>query len=598
MNRRMGSLGDGDDRNEPIKTNPYVYSPDIETQPFDSQFSPSSLPGEKVEDGEAGELHFDDTVPVEDAFETQVLNFGGETQVLNFGGETQVLDYLDGYDDEGTQLLDVFDKEVDDDCNGETQVLDYLDGYDDEGTQLWDVFDKEVDDDCKSERSDRTEVLDDVGDIGIDDTTRRGNAKSLENEKIQCFSVCEQGDKGLIERPDALSGECCNTGLHVSPATPVGQCIQETAPGSGPRFTSIRAASLRASGLAARSRALKGIDSDSCSVSTSGLSSDQHTIRDNGLKLKIVEDVDQALDLGKDFDKEKGLRNENKCKSSSTVRKLFSEDSFSEDKEFPYNSNNINGGEDLLQLPVCDDELAGLSYLDSQEPGELSQADALNFVEMFIEKNIFDVFDHEVDCGKSTGGKSKPVSTVIGPQSLAKKANDRNTVGETRIFDWDDIRENDGGGEIFCRKKQEFFGQLNHQRSLTEPKPRKRKLNVFKDNEERVGVHDKMVQSDSRVTLHDIKKNEKKAPEAEMKIKKNLVTELGEQFNIDSPRRQLEAVVANNDVPEMLSVGPDTQMAAEAMEALICGEGIANYDVSGPESESNVSLRGFFEREL
>ncbi|KAK0607364.1 hypothetical protein LWI29_013875 [Acer saccharum] len=591
----MGSLGDGDDRNEPIKTNPCVYPPDMETQPFDSQFSPSSLPGENVEDGEAGELHFDDTVPVEDEYETQVLNFGGETQVLDFGGETQVLDF-----DGETQLLD-FDGEIQVldfdgetqllDFDGETQVLDYLDGYDDEGTQLLDVFDEEDDDDCKSERSDRTEVLDDVDDIGIDDTTRRGNAKSLENEKIQCFSVCEQGDKGLIERPDALSGECCNTGhsgLHVSPATPVGQCIQETAPGSGPRFTSIRAASLRAFGLAARSRALKGIDSDSCSVSTSGLSSEQHTIRDNELKLKVMEEVDQALDLGKDIDKEKGLRNENKCKSSSTVRKLFSEDSFSEDKEPPYNSNNINGGEDLLQLPVHDGELAGLSYIDSQEPGELSQADALNFVEMFIEKNIFDVFDHEVDRGKSTGGKSKPVSTVIGPQSLAKKANDRNTVGETRIFDWDDTRENDGGGEIFCRKKQEFFGQ----RSLTEPKPRKRKLNVYKDNEERVGVHDKMVQSDSRITLHDIKKNEKKAPEAEMKIKKSLVSQLGEQFNIDSPRRQLEAEVANNDVPEMLSVGPDTQMAAEAMEALICGEGIANHDVSGPESESNVSPEG------
>ncbi|KAK2646598.1 hypothetical protein Ddye_021793 [Dipteronia dyeriana] len=625
----MGSLGDGDDRNEPIKTNPCVYSPDIETQPFDSQFSPSSLPGEKVEDGEAGELHFDDTVPVEDAYETQVLNFGGETQVLNFGGETQVLDYLDvyddegtqlldlfdkevdddcngetqvfdyldGYNDEGTQLLDVFDKEVDDNCNGETQVLDYLDGYDDEGTQLLDVFDKEVDDDCKSERSDRTEVLDDVDDIGIDDIARRGNAKSLENEKFQRFSVCEQGDKGLIERPDALSGECCNTGhsgLHVSPATPVGQCIQQTAPGSGPRFTSIRAASLRASGLAASSRALKGIDSDSCSVSTSGLYSDQHTIRDNGRKLKVVEEVDQVLDLGKAIDKEMGLRNENKCKSSSIVRKLFSEDSFSENKEPPYNSNNINGGEELLQLRGRDGELAGLSYIDSQEPGELSQADALNFVEMFIEKNSFAVFDHEVDRGKSTGGKSKLVSTVIGPQSLAKKANDRNTVGETRIFDWDDIRENDGGGEIFCRKKQEFFGQVNHQRSLTEPpKPRKRKLNVYKDNEERVGVHDKiMVQSDSRVTLRDIKKNEKKAPVAEMKIKKSLVSELGEQFNIDSPRRQLEAVVTNNDVPEMLSVGPDTQMAAEAMEALICGEGITNHDVSGPESESNVSLKG------
>ncbi|KAL5782390.1 hypothetical protein ACOSP7_007419 [Xanthoceras sorbifolium] len=577
----MGSLGDGDARNGPIKTNPCVDSPNIETQAFDSHFSPSLLPGEKVEDGDAGKLHFDDTVAVEDTYETQVtclagetqvLNFGGETQIFNHGGETQVLDYFDSYHNMGTQLLDVFD-------NGETQLLD--------------LFDNEVDDDCNSERSDGTEVLGNADDLANDNAARRGNAKSLEKEKIQCSFVCDQGDKGSIKRPDALSGECRSMGLHVSPGTPVGQGILEMEPGSGPRFTSIRAASLRVSGLAARSRALKGIDSDSCSVSNSGLSTDEYSIRDNGLKLKVVEEVDQVLDLGKENEKEKGLRNENKCKvGSSTVRKLFSEDSFSEDKELPYNSNKINGGEDLLQMPFCDGELAGLSYIDSQEPGELSQADALKFVDLFIEKNSFAEFDYEVDRGKSTGGKSKPVSTVIGPQNLAKKANGKNTVGEKRIFDWDDIHEDDGGGEIFCRKKKEFFGRINHQRSLTEPqKPRNRKLDIYNDNEKQLDVHDKfMVKSDSRV--NNIKKNEKKVQEAEMKIKKSLVSELGEQFNIDSPRGQLEAVVTNNDVPEMLNVGPDTQMAAEAMEALICGEGITNHDVTDPQCKSNVSPKG------
>ncbi|KAI9156098.1 hypothetical protein LWI28_000438 [Acer negundo] len=76
-------------------------------------------------------------------------------------------------------------------------------------------------------------------------------------------------------------------------------------------------------------------------------------------------------------------------------------DSFPEDKEPPYNSNNINGREDLLQLPVRYDKLDGLCYIDSQEPRDLSQADALNFVKMFIKKNGFVVFEHKVDHGRS-----------------------------------------------------------------------------------------------------------------------------------------------------------------------------------------------------
>lgn len=143
-----------------------------------------------MEDGDAGGLGFDDTVAVEDGCETPVLNFSGETQVLDYGGETQVLDCcLDGCDDMGTQLLDVFD---------------------DEETQF---FDNGVDDDCKSGRSDQTEVLGDGDDdVANDDAPRSGDAESLEIEKIQRSSVREERDKGLVQRPGASNGDCCNMG--------------------------------------------------------------------------------------------------------------------------------------------------------------------------------------------------------------------------------------------------------------------------------------------------------------------------------------------------------------------------------------------------
>lgn len=366
--------------------------------------------------------------------------------------------------------------------------------------------------------------------------------------------------------------------------------------GSVPRFTSIRAASLRASGLAARSMVSKEISYDSCYVQSADLFSDQDAVRNDGSEPKVVEETDNIHDL-KDNEKAKGLRNGNSCRvGSSTVRKLFNEDSVSEDKGLLNDGDNAAEGENLLQFPVNEGELAGLSYVDSQEPGELSQAqaNALTFVELFIEKNTLVELDHEVDLGKSTGGKSKPVSTAKGPQSLAKKSNDRSKAGKTGIYDWDDSREDEGGGDLFCRRKDEFFGSGYHpKRSLTESqKLKKRKFDLDGDGEQQ-GAHDRiMMRSDSRVTLHNIKKNEKKAEEAQLIVEKNILSELDEQLNADSSRGQLEAALGKTDVSQMLNVGPDTQMAAEAMEALLSGEGIANHDVNGLQSNSKYSAEG------
>ncbi|KAM7463034.1 hypothetical protein LguiA_031155 [Lonicera macranthoides] len=62
---------------------------------------------------------FEDTVLLEDAFATQVMNFGCETQVVNLGGEMQTLDNLDCFENIGTQWLD-------EDC--ETEVVIGTDG--------------------------------------------------------------------------------------------------------------------------------------------------------------------------------------------------------------------------------------------------------------------------------------------------------------------------------------------------------------------------------------------------------------------------------------------------------------------------------------
>ncbi|XP_044487563.1 uncharacterized protein LOC123212469 isoform X2 [Mangifera indica] len=575
----MGSLGcNNDAQNQPIKTNPNVDFSHTQVKALNSQFKLPPLPGERVEEYDNNKLQFDNTVPMEDSCKTQVLNFddeplifnfGDEPQGFNFGDETQALNFDDehqalNFGDE-TQLLDF---------GGETQVLDYIDGVENLGTQLLDVFDDLVADDSNNEGSDRTEVLDDISD---DDSARRGSDQRLEKEKACPASASEEGPQ-------------------VS--TPL--VTQSTLPRTGPvpRFTSIRVASLRASGLAARSLALKEPNCNCSSAQTNGLFSDQNDTRNNLLDPKVMDEIDKVHDSERDNQKGKGLRDGNKCRLGSlTVKKLDTKDSLFENERLPCNSEN-DGGESQLLLPVCDVELAGLSYIDSQELEELSQTNALKFVDMYIEKSNLLNSDCEMEGEKSTCGKSKLVSIAKGQQSLAKKVKNKITVGEVGIFDWDDKKEDEGGGDIFCRRKEEFFGSGSHVlQSLTEPQnPKKIQLDVCKDKEKQLDVRDKItVRSDSRVMLHKMKEDKKKTQEGEMKFKKNLAVEFDEQFVTDSSREQVEDIVSKTDVPEMLNVGPDTQMAAEAMEALFFGDLIANHTATDLQSNSNGPAEGFLE---
>ncbi|GAV92899.1 hypothetical protein CFOL_v3_36277, partial [Cephalotus follicularis] len=342
------------------------------------------------------------------------------------------------------------------------------------------------------------------------------------------------------------------------------------------RFTSVRAASLRASGLAARNKALEGTGSVSHSIVTNRQFSEQHTAKDNGTDSKVGEDVDQPHVTEAN---ENGLRNAKKGKFGfSTVRKLPTEVSFDENKSISYNSNTNAGGEDLLQLPISDAELAGLSYVDSQEPGEASQANALEFVDRLINCNYLE-FEQEVEPMKSTGGKSKPGLSAKGPQILAKKVNDRSTVGKTGIFYWDDNCEDEGGGDIFKRRREEFLGSgISCLRSLSKTrKPQKSGIDYSRYNREQPHANIKlMMQSDSRLVLLK-SKMEGSVQEAEIKFRKNLAKDFDEHINADSTKEQSEA-----------NVGFDTQVAAEAMEALCNQESITYNEAKEEKMKKRV----------
>ena len=130
-------------------------------------------------------MPFDDTLLVEDDFETQV-NLGGETQVVNLGDETQVVNLGD-----------------------ETQVLDYLDGVENNGTQLlYDDCDTEVVVDTDDEGSGRTEILCDTDEVSDASIVR----KRVDQENM-LHTALQKNDGGLFQaQKRALSNEDCSSG--------------------------------------------------------------------------------------------------------------------------------------------------------------------------------------------------------------------------------------------------------------------------------------------------------------------------------------------------------------------------------------------------
>ncbi|KAF8038184.1 hypothetical protein BT93_B0904 [Corymbia citriodora subsp. variegata] len=336
-------------------------------------------------------------------------------------------------------------------------------------------------------------------------------------------------------------------------------------------FTSIRAASLRASGLAAR-----GMYLNSASSASMRQFSEEET-GDNGTSfrdahLKSGEEFDQDCDAQTSVENTEEMEHGKKCKiGSCTVRRLFAEDIV---------DNMPDETADLKEVPLGNDELAGLSYVESQEPGDLSQANALDFVDRFLKDNV-DQLHEEHDFGKTVGRKPLSISSAKGPQNLAKSAS-RITV-RAEVFDWDDGREDEGGGDIFCRRKEDFFdGGSSKCRSVTLPRKHK---NTFQDGQ---GDRDEpssapckttgVLHSDSNAIRRMDGKSQMTAKVAEMNHKRDLANQLDEHSKIDSSRDNSEAIAGDDCVPDMLNVGFDTQLAAEAMEELCHGEALPRED--------------------
>lgn len=244
-----------------------------------------------------------------------------------------------------------------------------------------------------------------------------------------------------------------------------------------------------------------------------------------------------------------GAKSRDKC---STAKKLFA-DTTAEDGE----TNN-----------TC---LAGLSYVGSQEPGDLSQANAFDVVDRLISINA------GLSSQENTPNKleiAKPhVSSKRGTLMLAEKVDlGRSSNGKAEIFEFVDSREDGGGGDFFSKNKDILLPKpigrgkpkshsTRGKKSSTKNSLGENKIGeaINKRNTKLPGRFETIPLSDSRLFESDVKSKRASGN----RTKKNLLKDLDDLSNAKSLEEQEKADVALNDV------GPDTQMAVEAMEALV-----------------------------
>lgn len=250
-----------------------------------------------------------------------------------------------------------------------------------------------------------------------------------------------------------------------------------------------------------------------------------------------------------------------------------------------------NGRKDPSQMTECGHETGSLNYISSQEPGELSQANALGFVDEFLTFNAVN-FSPGINT-KRTVNKKSSFSGAKGPQILAKKIRPGTPVGERDTFEWVDI-DHHGGGEVLKGvKKSVGYGSSIRQETAGHQNGR------YLTDKENSSLDDKceknvenLDHSCSRFVgnIHTGTRRIEQPPEMNpMQFNKELKAEALEQ--------QLD------DGLDVFEVGINTQIAAEAIETLLfaplsgCSIGNANQGTGSLEDFPNYILMGKFHSE-
>ncbi|KAJ0977681.1 hypothetical protein J5N97_013155 [Dioscorea zingiberensis] len=244
---------------------------------------------------------------------------------------------------------------------------------------------------------------------------------------------------------------------------------------------------------------------------------------------------------------------------------------------------------------VSDHEVAGLGYTLSPEPGVLSQTNALDAVNNFLLDNDLGS-SQEMHTGKRIGSKSPSVSNLKGVQYLAKWADHHSLAGHTPIFDWvenidyerGELSNNTKGG--FSERRFDALklsGQLGKQRHFNSAITRAAVAMNEDENAKFFLINANSFNASSCENL----------PGSEPHENKTLQSDAYGHSNSETLEHQLNETDSYEGIPGTYDVGPATQMAAEAMEAL-CNRPSVNHEMKKGTDQANEHLIGDSSRDM
>ncbi|XP_042440956.1 dentin sialophosphoprotein-like isoform X2 [Zingiber officinale] len=533
---------------------------------------------------------------------------------------------------EETQVLDIDSPEYGEMpiLYGETQALDGSDGDDDRGidergtTQQVDVYEETAEVYDSGEGTDGTEVLsgdeEEFSDEGA--VAHCGDGKN--GADVELLTPAIGGDTLCLDdkKTDAFVDSDATTDDDGDDDSDQG----EDAGPARRSFAAVRVAAVRSSGLAAAQCFASRMSGD---VSRSFLYPKNCEMGDNSVDGHrdfagiIVDELSTSRKYPSSLSTEVGKSNldykvvsfqksttylkegtKSRC-FNMRVKRLFNEllpSEMDENADVGCNISKVN----TPHLLTSDNGAAGLSYVVSQEPSDLSQANALDIVDQFLLINDVGSSQENKNVGTDTL-KSPHVSGAKIVQLVAERTNCTSPVGKPEVFDWNDSLEDEGGGEIFTKRKDSFFdGNWGGLKSHSHfQKSRQAISHKIRDE---IGKHGRNVanfentergnasaHSDSRFVRSNVV-GSGQIHISETNIKKNLFKDQNEEANLVPLQNQLDASDTKGGSEGSTEVGPDTQMAAEAMEALFHGSpfneenGIVHPAVRNPTQDVSKNL--------
>lgn len=199
----------------------------------------------------------------------------------------------------------------------------------------------------------------------------------------------------------------------------------------------------------------------------------------------------------------------------------------------------------------------GLDFLDSQEPGESTQADALGFVDHFLMDKDLNL--SPVDLPEySLRRKSPPVSGAKGCQSVAKRIESRSPTRKMSVFDWGsdqcDVSNPQNSlvtrASITCSKRREDHVADD------DPGMKKRSMDLCENR--KVSTH-----PTQRFMQNSAAKHHKMEQTSGLSHDILFSSQMDAQLQDKASKEQWEPV------EDFIDIGINTQIAAEAMNTLL-----------------------------